>query len=130
MYNPDLQRMLEGFQEAVGETPHVYYQPPENVKLVYPCFVYSSDGITVIHSNGKPYLHYDEYVITYITKQASPLMVKSMINLPRISYDRHFTSENLHHYVFNTTTDFKMDNDVVDLSEPASYFLGGNDGSN
>jgi len=128
VYNAELQRMLEDFQTEVGETPHVYYQPPENIKLSYPCFVYSYDSDRVIYSSGKPYLHYDEYTVTYITKQPLPIIVKSMRRLPRLAYDRHFTSDNLHHYVFSVTTDFKMENDVVDLSEAASNFLGGSNG--
>lgn len=125
MYNVKLQEMLESFQKAVNETPYVYFQPPESVKLSYPCFIYSHTDNYTIHSNGKPYLYYDEYTITYITKKTDPMIVKSMLQLPRMAYDRHFTADNLHHYVFKVTSHFKMENDVVDLSEEASRFLGG-----
>ena len=125
MYNENLQKMLEGFQNEVGEEPHVYFQPPENVKLSYPCFVYTYDGVETLYASGKPYLRFDTYTVTYITKKVNPVLVKSMMKLSKVEFDRHFTSENLHHYVFIVNSGLYDYEETVDLTEPASIFIGG-----
>ena len=117
--------MLEGFQEAAGETPHVYYQPPENLKIVYPCFVYSDSDVEVLYANDMPYLQYQEYVVTYMTRKASPPLVDAILRLPRVRFDRHYTSENIHHYAFVMRTKLADPDPAVDLTEAAKEFLGG-----
>ena len=130
MYNPTLQKMLEDFQTIAGEEPHVYYQPPENVKLVYPCFVYVFDNTETIYAGGRPYLHFDRYSVTYITKKSTSRIVNAMRTLPHMDYDTHFTSENLHHYVFLTCTNYYMEPNDDEFLEAAHGFLGGSHGKN
>ena len=128
MYVSELQQMLMAFQEAAGETPHVYYQPPENIKLSYPCFIYSFDDSVSLHANGSPYLYRDEYTVTYITKSVSPPLVNSMRRLSKVKYDRHFTSDNLHHYVFTFFGDFISREDLIGLENVKNDILGGTNG--
>lgn len=123
-----LQTVLEGFQTEVGEEPHVYFDPPETVKMKYPCFVYHFDGLVPFDADDVPYLHSEQYSVRYITKTADAVLPKLMRDLPKVSFDRHYTADNLHHHMFtfysmpfHTATD-------VDLRKIASSFLGGNNG--
>ena len=36
-----LQKLLEDILEANGKAKNVYYQPPEGIKISYPCIVYN-----------------------------------------------------------------------------------------
>ncbi len=95
-----LQGILENLQTQANETPHVYYDPPESLKLVYPCFVYHYVGQETLYSNDNPYLKSDEYTVTYITKKADPLLPEAIIELPYVQFSNHYTAENLHHFMF------------------------------
>ena len=132
MYSSALQNTLEEFQKKLGEDPHVYYQPPESVKLVYPCFVYSFDDVITFYANDNPYLRYYIYTATYITKQVDPQMVKSLMELKYFKYDTHYTADNLHHYAFIIKLPLKhvsLD-ESVDLSEILNthLYIGGTNG--
>lgn len=121
----DLQTMLESFQAAAGETPHVYYQPPENVKIVYPCFIYSDSDSGTVYANDEPYLRRSEYIVKYITKNPSPPMAEAMKRLPKTRFDRHYTAENLHHFSFVVSSEVEDREPSLDLRQIASNFLGG-----
>ena len=82
-------------------TSNVYYQPPETIKMAYPCIVYQQDRISTRFANNRPYNHQFRYSVTFITKNVDASVVNQLLMYPRCSFDRHFTSDNLHHYVFN-----------------------------
>lgn len=87
-------------QELLGND-HVYYQPPESLKIKYDCIIYNLVGGNTIYSDDIPYNFRRRYEITYITKQPdSELVDKLATSLPMIKFDRHFVTENLHHYTY------------------------------
>lgn len=79
---------------------HVYYQPPENFKMVYPCIVYERSGYDTKFANDKPYSNVKQYTITVIDKNVDSMISDKIMELPLCSFDRHFNSEGLHHDVF------------------------------
>ena len=103
-----LQSILMQFQEQAGETPHVYFDPPESVKMVYPCFVYHYIGNGTLYSDGKPYLQSEEYSVRYITKKADPDLPKAIMQLPYVAFDSHYTADNLHHFMFMFRGEYGM----------------------
>jgi hypothetical protein len=80
---------------------HVYYQPPENFKMVYPCIVYERSRISTLFADSKPYVNHKQYTVTVIDKNADSLISDKIAKLPMCRFDRHFTSDRLHHDVFN-----------------------------
>lgn len=81
--------------------PNAYFQPPSNIHMSYPCFVYSFDDVNERHANDKSYIQRDRYTVTYITKEAMPsAVIESLLNFPYSSMDRHYSSDNLHHFAF------------------------------
>lgn len=82
-------------------TSAVYYQPPESIKMMYPCIVYErSPGDTQFADNGA-YIHKRRYSITAIYEDPDSDLPDKIANLPMCIHDRHFTSNNLNHDVFN-----------------------------
>ena len=80
---------------------NVYFQPPENVKLKYPCIIYERVGIQTINADNKNYLSRNRYTVTVIDKDPESEVVNNiLLNIPYSSYDRHFASDNLNHDVF------------------------------
>lgn len=80
--------------------PNVYYQPTENVKLVYPCIIYELSGINKTCADDINYLNSTSYRLTVIDRQPDSPISDAVINLPWCSFNTHFVNDNLHHDVF------------------------------
>lgn len=83
-----------------GIAPNVYFQPPENLKLVYPCIVYELEQIEVLHANNVPYAGCDRYSVTVIDRTPESSITSRIAALPMCRHERHFVNDNLHHDVF------------------------------
>ena len=80
---------------------YTYFQPPESVKLRYPCFVYSHEDIDQNWANNHHYLDRNRYTITFITKDVESDIAKRMFDeFPTSSFDRKYSADNMWHYVF------------------------------
>lgn len=99
----ELHGILQDVMVAGGETPLLYYQPPESVKLAYPCIIYKLADLTADYADDVPYRRAIRFDITYITR--SPISsVPDVLSLqPQFAFDRYYTFENLHHYAYNAT---------------------------
>lgn len=92
----ELQTLLE---EILGSR-NVYYQPPESVKLSYPCILYLKSTIDTTYANNRSYMHKTRYMVTHIDKHPDSKVLDKLISLPMCSFDRHFTADNLNHDSF------------------------------
>jgi len=80
---------------------HVYFQPPESVKLVYPCIVYSRTNIDYKYADDNTYNHRVGYQIIVIDKDPDSTLVSQLIKkYPMTKFDRHYASDNLNHDSF------------------------------
>ena len=81
---------------------NVYYQPPETVKLSYPCFVYFKDGNYLMRADNKSYIDFNRYTVVHVghdpDTDISDRMLKHFI---RCRYDRRYTADNLTHDTFD-----------------------------
>jgi hypothetical protein len=94
----ELQALLE---ELLG-SENVYFQPPENVKLQYPCIVYKRGFIErTEYANDKPYQQRIRYALTIIDKNPDSEIPSKIAALPMCIFERHFTSDNLNHDIYN-----------------------------
>jgi hypothetical protein len=93
----ELQSKLE---EILG-SKHVYYQPPENLKMRYPCMVYEQYTAYNPHANDRTYLYMPGYQVTVIDADPDSGLKDRMINsFSMCRWSRHFVSDNLNHDVF------------------------------
>ena len=80
---------------------NVYFQPPESIKLVYPCIIYHESDIDVRHADDSKYIMHGEYQITTVEKDPdSDLKVRILNAFKLIRYDRSYIADNLYHRVF------------------------------
>lgn len=93
----ELQTLLE---ELLGSR-NVYFQPPESIKMKYPCIVYNRSDISSKFADDAPYLLFDRYELTFITKDPDSEMIHTIASLPKCKFDRDFVSDNLNHYVYS-----------------------------
>ena len=85
--------------EILG-SKNVYYQPPEGLKMAYPCIVYSRSKPYTAHADNKKYIHKRRYTITLIDKRPESSIADAIESLPYCEFDRVFETAGLNHFVY------------------------------
>lgn len=80
---------------------NVYFQPPSNVQMQYPCIVYNRDSTSTDFANNHPYRNKKRYQVTVIDRDPDSDVPDKVEALPLCSFNRSFTADNLNHDVFN-----------------------------
>ena len=85
--------------ELLGSN-HVYYQPPETIKMEYPAIRYSKNSVKSTFANNNVYSNKKSYEIIVIDKKPDNSIIDKMFELPYVRFDRHYVADNLNHDVF------------------------------
>ena len=87
----------------IGNKAKVHYEPPENVKLDYPCILFFRDRIIVEKADNKSYITKTRYKITYIDNDPDSENIDKILSSIRgVTYGDHYVADGLHHDVFYT----------------------------
>lgn len=80
---------------------NVYYQPPSNVKMIFPCIRFKLDQTNIKYASNNTHTIRMRYQITYVSNSVNDSIIELLItNLAYCSFDRIYVSDNLYHYVF------------------------------
>ena len=90
-----LQSLLETF------TPNVYFQPPTNIQLKYPCIIYKRDFMDKKFADDNTYNYMIRYAITVIDQNPDSEIPAKVALMPMCLFNRFYTVDNLNHDVFN-----------------------------
>jgi hypothetical protein len=91
----DLQALLETIVD------HVYFQPPSNILLVYPCIVYKRDFADTKFADDIPYANTKRYMVTAIDRDPDSVIPDKVAALPMTLFNRYYAADELHHDVYN-----------------------------
>lgn len=91
----ELQAILRGITE------HVYFQPPSNVTMEYPCIVYERDTADTKFADDEPYRYTKRYAVTVIDRDPDSPIPDKVAALPMCTFNRAFQANDLNHDVFN-----------------------------
>lgn len=80
--------------------PNVYFQPPNNLKIEFPCIIYSLSSTKVKYADNQKYTSRKAYQILYITKNPDDPVVDAIECLELCRFDRMYINENLYHYAY------------------------------
>lgn len=90
---------LQTLLESIAE--HVYFQPPTNIQLLYPCIIYERDSAISAFANNENYRYVKRYMVTVIDRDPDSDLPDQLAALPLCTFNRHFTADDLNHDVFN-----------------------------
>ena len=76
---------------------HVYYNPPENLKMEYPAIRYSKNDEENIYANNIKYISMSVYDLVVIDKKPDNPVIKKLLELPYSEFDRHYVADGLNH---------------------------------
>lgn len=92
----ELQKILEN----ILGSRNVYFQPPSNTKLTYPCIIYERNAIETRHANNGKYNSKIRYSIMLIGRSPENQLINELLKLPYCSYDRFYVADGLNHDTF------------------------------
>jgi hypothetical protein len=93
-----LHSILLGFMPEGG---NVYFQPPENIQMTYPCIVYQRDYALNLNADNGTYHHRKRYQVTIIDKDPDSDIPDKVAAMSYSAFLRFFVTDNLNHDVYN-----------------------------
>lgn len=95
----DLLCELVGMPFSDGKN-HCYFQPPADIEMNYPCFVYNYTNDVDFFADDIHYRNSKRYTVTYITHDPDSKISDRMKSLRHCSSDRNFSVNGLNHFVY------------------------------
>jgi hypothetical protein len=92
---------LHSILKGILGNNNIYFQPPADLKMVYPAIVYRRDRDYVGHAGNKPYNRRIRYQVTVIDRNPDSDIPKKVAELPLCVFDRFYSADQLNHDVFN-----------------------------
>lgn len=81
---------------------HVYFQPPESVKMVYPAIIYSFDTTDNTFANNNVYKQKQGYKVTIADKNPESEISEIISKLPTARMvTPPYVSDNINHFVYH-----------------------------
>lgn len=96
----DRRLQLQQTLESILGSGNVYFQPPPNIQMQYPCIVYKRDRVDIDYAGNKPYLNRKRYTVTVMDTDPDSDIPDKVASLQTASFNRHFTADNLNHDVY------------------------------
>lgn len=97
--DPRRQKLQAELVLLLGST-NVYFNPPESLKLKYPCIVYNRYRDAHYYANDEHYYYKKSYSVSVIDYNPDSTIPDKLLKLPYCAFDRHYTADNLHHWVY------------------------------
>ncbi|MDB5716245.1 MAG: hypothetical protein JWO15_3642 [Sphingomonadales bacterium] len=97
----DQRLKLHAILEQILGSAYVYFQPPSNIKMKYPCIIYHRDAANTRFADNSPYRHTKRYAVTIIDGDPDSPIPDKVAELPLCSFDRAFVADNLNHDVYS-----------------------------
>lgn len=79
----------------------VYFEPDVNIKLEYPCILYSRDQAKNHHADNTVYRHTKRYMVTIIDEDPDSAIADQVSALPMCIFSRHFATNGLNHDIYS-----------------------------
>lgn len=92
---------LQTLLEDILGSRNVYFQPPVNIQMQYPCIVYSRDSAQTLHADDSTYRYTKRYQVIVIDLNPDSGVPDMVASLPLCTFERFYTADNLNHDVFN-----------------------------
>lgn len=93
----NLQKLLEN----ILGSRNVYFQPPSNTMIKYPCIIYSRSNINQKHADNLSYNNRVQYFLQLISNSPENELINRILEIPYCSYDRFYVADGLNHDSFS-----------------------------
>lgn len=90
---------LHGILKEILGSSNVYFQPPNNLQMKYPCIRYKQTDYYSKLADNVRYFTKKQYVLMVITKDPDSPIPDKLLKLPYTRFDRSYVADNLYHTV-------------------------------
>lgn len=90
---------LQTLLEQILGSRNVYYQPPESIKMTYPCIKYRLNDININKADDISYIKNRRYELIIMDTKPDNKAIDDILNLPYTSYERHYEVDRVYHDV-------------------------------
>lgn len=95
-------QLQKKMKEELPSLKAVYFQPPKEMHMQYPCIRYSWDGQFVKTADDQMYIRRRRYSVTIIDANPDSDIPQEFEKVfPLASFDRPYVADNLHHWVYS-----------------------------
>lgn len=91
--------LIYKLKHVVG-VPNVYYEPPENFKMKYPCVRFQRKRFETSPADNRNYIINESVEAVLIYRTPDSPLPRRMLEIPQCAHDRHYTADNLSHDVY------------------------------
>jgi hypothetical protein len=92
---------LQTILETVLGSSNVYFQPPVNTKLTYPCIIYHRVSGQTSKADNKVWNFRTQYEVQYITQDPTVFIFEALSDaVPYCAFNRSYIADRLHHNVY------------------------------
>lgn len=91
---------LQNILESIMSGNKVYFQPPETIRISYPCIIYEEQPKIHIYADNTTYKNSKCYQITLIDRDPDCVYREKLEMLSYVKCNRIFSMNNLHHFVY------------------------------
>ena len=89
---------LQLHEELLSFSPKVYFQPPSNIKLEYPCIIYHKSGKRTSYGNNNKYIGNQQYKLTVIDRDPDSEIADDIEQVfQHCAITGYYTMDNLNH---------------------------------
>jgi hypothetical protein len=88
-------------ERLIALVEHVYFQPPSNVQIQFPCILYERDDSYSRYAGNRPYIHAKRYQVTVVDRNPDSPLPDQVESFPYCQFAQAFVADELYHWVFN-----------------------------
>lgn len=93
-----MDKRLELHSKLIAFLPNVYFQPPANIRLEYPCIIYNKSGKRRFKANDQTYKGTQQYKVLVIDRNPDSVVADEMEEqLQYCGITGYYTIDNLNH---------------------------------
>lgn len=86
--------------EAIPSVAKVYFQPPKNTVMQYPCIRYTLSDVRADHADNSPYGLTDCYQVIVIDHNPDTAIRVALDRMPKSAFRRFYEADGLNHFVY------------------------------
>lgn len=87
--------------EAAGPGNRVYFQPPSNEQMTYPCIRYQRNRTDTKFAANSPYRLTERYTVTVIDRDPESEISERVVRFEMCTHSASFAADSLNHDVFD-----------------------------
>ncbi len=95
--------------DILGSEISLYYQPPESIKLKYPCVIYNLNNEDILYSDDVAYFKVYGFSCILIDYDPASEYFDKLNSIEYSHFDRFYIADNLNHWSFDLSCITKED---------------------